>query len=216
MITALPTPPQRSDSVNFAARADTFLTALPTFGEEANTLAEGVNAKAAEAAQDANEAAQSAQTALTAANTALGATAFKGPWSTLTGALDVPATVFHLGQYWILQQNLPNVAAVQPGTNLTKWVPLVAGAAPAVTIVTDTVAVPGIRYLFGASNVKLTLPAALQKNDYFGFVDLVGDKTCTIDFNGHKFRSREVSIVTVDVPFAGGNMTYEDSTKGLV
>lgn len=216
MITALPTPPQRSDSANFADRADTFLSALPTFGVEANALASEVNMKAIEAAQDADDAAQSALTALTATNTVLGATAFKGPWSSLTGVLNVPATVFHLGQYWILLQNLPNVTAVQPGTDLTKWAPLVAGAAPAVTIVTDTVAVPGIRYLFGASNVKLTLPAALQKNDYFGFVDLVGDKTCTIDFNGHKFRSREVSIITVDVPFAGGNMTYEDSTKGLV
>lgn len=216
MITALPTPPSRDDPANFSARADDFLGALPDFATEANQLATDVNNKAVEAAHDANEAAQSAQTALTAANTVLGATAFKGAWSNLTGVLNVPATVFHLGQYWILQQNLPNVAAVQPGTDLTKWVPLVAGAAPAVTIVTDTVAVPGIRYLFGASNVKLTLPAALQKNDYFGFVDLVGDKTCTIDFNGHKFRSREVSIVTVDIPFAGGNMTYEDSTKGLV
>ena len=216
MITALPTPPQRSDSVNFADRADKFLTALPTFGEEANTLAEGVNAKAAEAAQDANNAAQSAQIALTAANTALGATAFKGPWSTLTGALNVPATVFHLGQYWILQQNLPNVSAVQPGTDLTKWVPLVAGAAPSVVITTDATAVPGIRYLMASTNITLTFPAVLQKGDYFGVVDLVGDRTCKINFNGHKFRGRAAGLVTFNVPFSAINATYEDTVKGLV
>lgn len=216
MITTLPPAPQRSDSVNFAAKADLFLSALPTFGEEANTLAEGVNAKAAEAAQDANEAAQSAQTALTAANTALGATAFKGPWSTLTGALNVPATVFHLGQYWILQQNLPNVAAVQPGTDLTKWVPLVAGAAPSVVITTDATAVPGIRYLMASTNITLTFPAVLQKGDYFGVIDLVGDRTCKINFNGHKFRGRAAGVVTFNVPFSAINATYEDTTRGLV
>ncbi len=216
MITTLPPAPQRSDSVNFAAKADLFLSALPTFGEEANTLAEGVNAKAAEAAQDANEAAQSAQTALTAANTALGATAFKGPWSTLTGALNVPATVFHLGQYWILQQNLPNVTADQPGTDLTKWVPLVAGAAPSVVITTDATAVPGIRYLMASANITLTFPAVLQKGDYFGVIDLVGDRTCKINFNGHKFRGRAAGVVTFNVPFSAINATYEDTMRGLV
>ena len=216
MITTLPPAPQRSDSVNFAAKADLFLSALPTFGEEANTLAEGVNAKAAEAAQDANKASQSAQTALTAANTALGATAFKGSWSTLTGALNVPATVFHLGQYWILQQNLPNVAAVQPGTDLTKWVPLVAGAAPSVVITTDATAVPGIRYLMASANITLTFPAVLQKGDYFGVIDLVGDRTCKINFNGHKFRGRAAGVVTFNVPFSAINATYEDTARGLV
>ncbi len=216
MITTLPPAPQRSDSVNFAAKADLFLSALPTFGEEANTLAEGVNAKAAEAAQDANEAAQSAQTALTAANTALGATAFKGPWSNLTGALNVPATVFHLGQYWILQQNLPNVTADQPGADLTKWVPLVAGAAPSVVITTDATAVPGIRYLMASANITLTFPAVLQKGDYFGVIDLVGDRTCKINFNGHKFRGRAAGVVTFNVPFSAINATYEDTARGLV
>lgn len=35
-ITALPTPPSRSDPVNFASRADAFLAALPTFVTELN------------------------------------------------------------------------------------------------------------------------------------------------------------------------------------
>ena len=216
MITALPTPPSRDDPANFSARADDFLGALPDFATEANQLATDVNNKAVEVNQDANEAAQSAQTALTATNTVLGATAFKGPWSSLTGVLNVPATVFHLGQYWILQQNLPNVTAVQPGTDLTKWVPLVAGAAPSVVVTTDTTAVPGIRYLMAATNITLTFPAILQKGDYFGVIDLVGDKTCKINFNGHKFRGRAAGVVTFNVPFSAINATYEDTMRGLV
>lgn len=216
MITTLPPAPQRSDSVNFAAKADLFLSALPTFGEEANDLAAEVNQTAVEVNQDASDAANSAATALTAANTVIAATAFKGPWSSLTGALNVPATVFHLGQYWILQQNLLNAAAVQPGTDLTKWTPLVAGAAPSVVITTNTTAVPGIRYLMAATGVTLTFPSVLQKGDYFGVVDLVGDRTCKINFNGHKFRGRAAGLVTFNVPFSAINATYEDTMRGLV
>lgn len=59
-ITALPTPPSRDDSVNFAARADAFVAALPTFGSEANTLATNVYNNAVEAEADAVAAAASA------------------------------------------------------------------------------------------------------------------------------------------------------------
>lgn len=43
MITALPTPPTRSDPATFATRADAFLTALLTFVTEANDLAVSMN-----------------------------------------------------------------------------------------------------------------------------------------------------------------------------
>ena len=44
-ITALPTPPTRSDPTNFAARGDAFMTALLTFATEANALQVDVNSK---------------------------------------------------------------------------------------------------------------------------------------------------------------------------
>ena len=59
-ITALPTPPSRDDSVNFAARADAFVGALPTFGTQANNLATNVYNNAVEAEADAVAAAASA------------------------------------------------------------------------------------------------------------------------------------------------------------
>jgi len=46
-ITALPTPPSRTDPTNFSARSDAFLTALPTFVSEANALSAAVNVVAA-------------------------------------------------------------------------------------------------------------------------------------------------------------------------
>jgi hypothetical protein len=45
-ITQLPPPPTRDDAANFDARADEFLPALVTFGEEINQVADEVNAAA--------------------------------------------------------------------------------------------------------------------------------------------------------------------------
>jgi hypothetical protein len=55
-ITALPTPPTRSDPATFAARGDAFLTAIPVFQAEANVLQADVNAKQLLAASSANAA----------------------------------------------------------------------------------------------------------------------------------------------------------------
>lgn len=69
-ITALPTPPLRSDAASFASRGDAFLAALPTFATEANALETNVNnkevsatAQAAAALASANAAAASAASA---------------------------------------------------------------------------------------------------------------------------------------------------------
>lgn len=55
-INSLPTPPTRSDPVNFNSRADAFLAALPAFAAEANVLQSDVNAKQIAAATSATNA----------------------------------------------------------------------------------------------------------------------------------------------------------------
>ena len=69
-ISALPTPPTRSDPATFATRADAFLTALPTFQTEANALAAAVNADLVDATTQAGIATTKAGTATTQAGTA--------------------------------------------------------------------------------------------------------------------------------------------------
>jgi len=64
-ITALPVPPTRSDATNFNARADAFLSALPTFASEANTLASEVNGYASNAAASAATATNAPGTSAT-------------------------------------------------------------------------------------------------------------------------------------------------------
>lgn len=64
-ITALPAPPTRSDATNFNARADAFLSALPTFATEANSLASEVNGYASNAAASAATATNAPGTSAT-------------------------------------------------------------------------------------------------------------------------------------------------------
>lgn len=73
-ITALPTPPTRTDPSSFATRGDAFLAALPAFATEANTLASDVNTQASNAASAATSASSNAaacSAAVTAVNAAI-------------------------------------------------------------------------------------------------------------------------------------------------
>jgi hypothetical protein len=62
-ITPLPDPPSRSDPANFPERADAFMSALPQFATEANTLQEQVDEAAEAVDNDATAAGLSAQAA---------------------------------------------------------------------------------------------------------------------------------------------------------
>ena len=115
-ITALPTPPSRDDPTNFAARGDAFLGALPTFATEANEQADTVNIQTALATASAAVAGASSKTSLGAAN-------YKGLWSSLTGALSIPASVTHNNIAWLLINNVANVTLSQPGVS-ADWTPL--------------------------------------------------------------------------------------------
>lgn len=67
MITALPTPPSRQRPTDFSDEADAFLGALPTFGTEANALADFVETKRDETLVFKDQAVTAASTATTKA-----------------------------------------------------------------------------------------------------------------------------------------------------
>ena len=108
-ITALPDAPSRADPANFSTKADAFVAALPTFGTQCNAVASEVNGYA-------TNASISAAVAIASAN-------FKGAWSSLTGALAVPACVLHSSKLWLLVANVANVTAHTPGVSAS-WVEL--------------------------------------------------------------------------------------------
>lgn len=75
------------------------------------------------ATNSATAAAASATLAQTAQTLATALANYKGLWSTLTGALAIPASVFHNGVFWALLSNLANVTTATPGVSAS-WTPI--------------------------------------------------------------------------------------------
>jgi hypothetical protein len=114
-MTTLPTAPLPTDDTNtFNSRAFALVAALGAFVTEANALETNVNAREVSAVASASSAASSALAAIGSAN-------FKGEWSTLTGALAIPASVSYSGKVWLLTANASDVTAEVPGVS-TKWI----------------------------------------------------------------------------------------------
>jgi hypothetical protein len=129
-ITPLPTAPSRSDPNNFSARADAFMTALPTFVTEANALQADVTAKQVTAStaevtattQATNASASSAAAAISANNAAAS-----------TGAvLWVSGTTYNLGVYVRSPANAriyrkltaSSSTTIDPSTDVTNYIPV--------------------------------------------------------------------------------------------
>lgn len=119
-ISALPTPPDPNDRATFNTRAYPWSVAQQTLATEVGAVATNVYNNALEAADLATTA--SAQVALASA-----AANYKGLWSSLSGALNMPATVSHNGNFWALNANLANVATATPGVS-SSWQPLNVGS----------------------------------------------------------------------------------------
>ena len=120
-ITPLPAPPSRQDPNNFAERADELLAALVVFVTEANLLGADVSTQQTTASAAATTATTKAGEASSSRDVALAATNYKGLWSALSGALNIPATVLHSSSIWMLTQNVASVGAEVPGVS-TKWI----------------------------------------------------------------------------------------------
>ena len=113
-IAALPSAPLPSDNTaTFNTKAFNLVAALDGFVTQANALETNVNAKETSANAAAITAASASASAVAAAN-------YKGEWSTLTGALAIPASVSHGGVVWVLKNNLSDVTTATPGVS-TSW-----------------------------------------------------------------------------------------------
>lgn len=125
-----------------------------------NALAQAGFDNATSAQASATAAAASEATASAAASQATGSANFKGQWSTLSGALNKPAAVEHAGRFWLLLNNLANVATSQPGVS-ADWLAYDV-MLPVVPVTTaSATAVAGRHYsLEYAGVITLTLPAS--------------------------------------------------------
>ncbi len=132
-ISALPTPPSRSDSPSdFSTKADAFLAALPTFQTEANQTASDVNDDASAAASSASSAAESASAAQTAqglaedardAAAASAASALNAPGTSATSTTSLSISTgtknltIQTGKLFVQGQTLLIASSAAPATN---------------------------------------------------------------------------------------------------
>lgn len=111
-ITPVPTPvPNRTAQTQseFDIASDNLFSWLEALPTELGVWADQVNATGI----DGNLAV----TVLAAAN-------FKGVWSAQSGAATVPYAVFHEGLFWVLLNDVTNVAASEPAPDNDDWQPL--------------------------------------------------------------------------------------------
>jgi len=121
-LTVAPAHPNRTtDPDNFRVDADTYLdwfidTHLPEAADvitETNATQAEINASETAAALSEDNAYDSELVCLAAAN-------FKGQWADKSGAATIPYSVEHNGYYYMLLDNLANVAAKTPGVD-AEW-----------------------------------------------------------------------------------------------
>lgn len=101
-------PPLASDDVaTFNSKAADFVSDLVTWTTEVNSTATTI-------ATNASTASTAATTASSASSAAVAAANYVGLWSSLSGALAIPASVVHDSRVWMLTENVADVTAQTP------------------------------------------------------------------------------------------------------
>lgn len=173
-----------------------------------STAAAATHANAAEAAAAAITATSSAATAAAAAN-------FKGEWTSLTGALAVPACVKHSGRLWLLLSGVGDVTAYTPGVSAA-WTELVVSIGPRRVSVTSGTftAVAGTTYVF-TSEAALYLPASPIAGDWVAAINRSGGVGSVIYRNGQNIMGLAENM-TLDNINASVTLVFADATRGWV
>ncbi|WP_341679214.1 hypothetical protein [Comamonas thiooxydans] len=183
LIPELPTPvPQSTDPVNFAARADALLSALPGFATAANAQAEEnnqLNAAAAASAASAEVSAAIAQSSSNAAATSVAAGRFNA------------ATTYALGDVaWsptsglIYRRIAAGKAATDPSADKANWIEVM--NLPVGTEPNNVPSIQGLGALAFADVVGVTVvyrsPAMSRPGDVWR--EYLSDTTTTLKFHG--------------------------------
>lgn len=238
VIPELPDPPLRADGrVDFARKGSVFLGFFPTMraafndagawvqaavttvlgykqdAESAKSLAEGARDAASGHAQTASDKAGEAQSwaanAQTYADMAANTANFKGEWGDLTGALNVPASVYHSGGFWQLLTDLADVTLSEPGVS-ADWVSPDAQGTKAWTPISGNVSLAAnVPYavLWSAGQV-LTLPPSPSANDTVELAGRGGDPIgVVIARNGSTIMDLSEDVV-IDEPITGLRLIY--------
>ena len=173
----LATPPaapvRGEDPTTFANKANAYVAFIGTNVTDLtgaidwqNTVFTATETEATNAADSASNATAQKVLAENAATLAESTANFVGQWSTLTGALNVPAVVFHSAGYWQLLVNLADVTTSEPGTNGDWAVAIVkpnwGSVSASVTLIVNSYSAVD----FGTGTLTITLPPIPSENDF--------------------------------------------------
>jgi hypothetical protein len=230
-ITALPTPPSRSDPANFADRGDAFLGALPTFTTEANALATDVNTKQGIATTQAGIA--TTQAGIATAQAVLAQAAADTASITVGAEQWVSGTTYAIGDVvWspITYSSFRRITAgggtTDPSLDNANWAELGVSLTAAqeltnktirrmITIVSaNTNALKSNLHVFTAS-ATLTLPAAPNVGDSIEFRNESATTTPVIARNGKNIMGLAEDL-TLNHVNASGVLAYSDATRGWI
>ena len=121
-IDTAPTAPTRGDPANFRTEADDYILWQATdMVPQQNAIVEDFNSAIADINLRIGEINTTTTNINNAEAVSLAAANFHGPWSDLTGAANIPFSVFHSDRYWMLLSNLVNITTKEPGVD-TEWV----------------------------------------------------------------------------------------------
>lgn len=155
-------PVRTQDQTTFSNNTANLLTWWPNSVPETNTAVAFVNDRAIEINSISQSTASLSDTIVTASN-------FKGDWASLSGALNVPATVYHDGIYWQLLINVSDVTGSEPSLTNTEWA-LSAQAGNHVIIQSPfSLVLSGNYYIIGSGTITIPNPTALPDGQTFNF-----------------------------------------------
>lgn len=164
--------PSRTQApATFSANVDSWLTYQITQIADTNTLATYLNTTFNDTVDQTNTLAQSVQDLN---NSLISTVNFKGAWSSLSGVLNKPATVFHNGNYWQLLANLPNVAASEPSLVSNDWAVAAQASGRAKVITPFTLEVVGRYFIQGNGTITLPDASTVPDGTVFDFVAEIG------------------------------------------
>lgn len=179
------------------------------WGNQMTTYADGIYDLAVSAFDNATDAHDSALVARAAADTVQTMVSFKGLWGSLSGALARPATVIENGAYWMLLQDLPDVAAVRPGTNAAVWTPQILEARNLGAVNLDTVINAGSYAVSGAlTNAPPGVTSALVNVTRYGAL-AVQDLSDTV--TGSAWRRMGAALTTAPAWTAWGRGSQDNT-----
>lgn len=105
----------------FSANSDNSLQYQTSLSTNLNAATEAINQVADEIQVVAGASEASAIESANSADTSVSNANYKGKWIDLSGAANIPYSVFHDGSNWQLLSNIPDVTASEPSSTNAEW-----------------------------------------------------------------------------------------------